>query len=158
MVLFLNNLDGLLLFTFLPPFFSFCALSSSEECGISALGHFVRQQFPAFRFPHPLPLIFPMIANFLTSQTCKLKCIVVFPNEFPTLLFASVQMFNKAVALPSQLYPYSEDAGVLISTRRQNGFVASLADIGWIDREEDEDDEDFISGSRWESHSGHCSL
>lgn len=53
----------------------------------------------------------------------------------------------------SQLYPYSEEAGVLISTRRQNGFVASLADIGWIDREEDEDNEDFISGSRWESHS-----
>lgn len=52
---------------------------------------------------------------------------------------------------PSQLYPYSEDAGVLISTRRQSGFVASLADIGWIDREEDEDDEDFIGGSRWDS-------
>lgn len=60
-------------------------------------------------------------------------------------------MLSTAV-LPSQLYPYSEEAGVLISTRRQNGFVASLADIGWIDREEDEEDEDFIHGNRWESH------
>lgn len=40
-----------------------------------------------------------------------------------------------------QLYPYSEDAGVLIGARRQNGLVASLADVGWIDRD-DEDDED----------------
>lgn len=67
-------------------------------------------------------------------------------------LFTSVETLNAAVVPPSQLYPYSEDAGVLISTRRQNGFVASLADIGWIDREEDEDDEDFISGSRWDSY------
>lgn len=70
-------------------------------------------------------------------------------------LFTSVQTLNAAVVCPpptpSQLYPYSEDAGVLISTRRQSGFVASLADIGWIDREEDEDDEDFIGGSRWDS-------
>lgn len=57
--------------------------------------------------------------------------------------------------LTSQLYPYSEDAGVLISTRKQNGFVASLADIGWIDREEDEDDDDFFGRSRWGSSSKH---
>lgn len=84
-------------------------------------------------------------------------------NQYPTHLFTCVQMLNEAVATPSprpaphllQLYPYSEDAGVLISsTRRQNGFVASLADIGWIDREEDEDDEDFLGGTRWGSGGG----
>lgn len=47
-----------------------------------------------------------------------------------------------------QLYPYSEVAGVLISERRTNGFVASLADIAWVDREE-EDDEGYFSNSRW---------
>ncbi|XP_044031586.1 mitochondrial fission regulator 1 isoform X2 [Siniperca chuatsi] len=46
-----------------------------------------------------------------------------------------------------QLYPYNEDAGVLIGTRSQNGLVASLADIAWIDRDE-EDDEDFFGRSR----------
>ncbi|XP_035511529.1 mitochondrial fission regulator 1 isoform X2 [Morone saxatilis] len=46
-----------------------------------------------------------------------------------------------------QLYPYNEDAGILIGTRRQNGLVASLADIAWIDREED-DDEDFFGRPR----------
>lgn len=49
---------------------------------------------------------------------------------------------------PWQIYPYSEDAGVLISERRANGFVASLADIAWIDRDE-EDDEGYFSNSRW---------
>ncbi len=48
-----------------------------------------------------------------------------------------------------QLYPYSEDAGVLIGSRRQNGVVASLADIAWIDRDE-EDDEDLFGRPRWE--------
>ncbi|TMS16124.1 Mitochondrial fission regulator 1 [Larimichthys crocea] len=46
-----------------------------------------------------------------------------------------------------QLYPYSDNAGILISARRPNGLVASLADIAWIDRDED-DDEDFFSGHR----------
>lgn len=46
-----------------------------------------------------------------------------------------------------QLYPYSEDAGILISGRRQNGFVASLADIAWLDREEEED-EDYCGNPR----------
>ncbi|KAM4534118.1 mitochondrial fission regulator 1 isoform 2-T2 [Odontesthes bonariensis] len=46
-----------------------------------------------------------------------------------------------------QLYPYSEDAGVIISTRRQNGPVASLADVAWIVRDE-EDDEDHFDSSR----------
>nr|XP_046226590.1 mitochondrial fission regulator 1 [Scatophagus argus] len=46
-----------------------------------------------------------------------------------------------------QLYPYTEDAGVLIGARRQNGLVASLADIGWIDRD-DEDDEDYFGRPR----------
>lgn len=41
-----------------------------------------------------------------------------------------------------QLFPYSEDAGVLISTRRQGGLVASLADVAWIDRDEEEDGDD----------------
>lgn len=62
---------------------------------------------------------------------------------------------DRGCCLTSQLYPYSEDAGVLISTRKQNGFVASLADIGWIDREEDEDDDDFFGRSRWGSSSKH---
>ncbi|KAM4718518.1 mitochondrial fission regulator 1 [Anableps anableps] len=39
-----------------------------------------------------------------------------------------------------QLYPYSEEAGVLISARRQSGLVASLADIAWIEGDEEEDD------------------
>lgn len=43
----------------------------------------------------------------------------------------------------SQLYPYTEDTGILFSARQQNGFVASLADIAWIDRD-DEDDEDYF--------------
>ena len=42
----------------------------------------------------------------------------------------------------SKLYPYSEDAGVLIGARRQNCQVASLADIGWIDRDDDEEEDD----------------
>uniref|UniRef100_H2T6E9 Mitochondrial fission regulator n=1 Tax=Takifugu rubripes TaxID=31033 RepID=H2T6E9_TAKRU len=52
-----------------------------------------------------------------------------------------------------QLYPYSEDAGILISGRRQNGFVASLADIAWIDREEEED-EDYYGNPRSEMQAG----
>lgn len=47
-----------------------------------------------------------------------------------------------------QLYPYSEDAGILIGARRQNGLVASLADIGWIDKDEEEDDEDYFDRPR----------
>ncbi|XP_028288805.1 mitochondrial fission regulator 1 [Parambassis ranga] len=39
-----------------------------------------------------------------------------------------------------QLYPYTEDAGILISSRRQKGLVASLADIAWLDKAEEEDD------------------
>lgn len=100
-------LPGLLLFTFLLPSISFCVLSSSEECGISALGHFIQQPFTTLRFPHPLPLIFPMIANFLTSQTCKLKRTIVFPNQFPTQLFASVQMLNTDVASPSHSFTHT---------------------------------------------------
>ncbi|GLD54779.1 mitochondrial fission regulator 1 [Lates japonicus] len=48
-----------------------------------------------------------------------------------------------------QLYPYAEDAGVLIGARRQNCQVASLADVGWIDRDEEgEDDVDFFGRPR----------
>lgn len=46
-----------------------------------------------------------------------------------------------------QLYPYNEDAGILIGGRRQNGFVASLADVAWIDRDE-EGDEDYFGNPR----------
>ena len=49
-----------------------------------------------------------------------------------------------------QLYPYNEDAGVLISERRTDGLVASLADIAWIDR--DEEDEGYFSNPRWHQH------
>lgn len=48
----------------------------------------------------------------------------------------------------SQLYPYTEDTGVLIGAKRQDGLVASLADIAWIDRDEDDDDEDFSGRPR----------
>uniref|UniRef100_A0A1A7W6Z7 Mitochondrial fission regulator n=1 Tax=Iconisemion striatum TaxID=60296 RepID=A0A1A7W6Z7_9TELE len=42
----------------------------------------------------------------------------------------------------SILFPYTEGTGVLIGTRKQNSFVASLADIAWIDEEDDDDDDD----------------
>lgn len=55
-------------------------------------------------------------------------------------------------ALPLwQLYPYSEDAAVLIGARKQNGLVASLADIAWLDQNE-EDDEDYFGRPRWVWH------
>ncbi|XP_017261872.1 mitochondrial fission regulator 1 isoform X2 [Kryptolebias marmoratus] len=41
------------------------------------------------------------------------------------------------------LFPYNEDAGVLIGTRKKTSLVASLADIAWIDRDE-EDDDDYL--------------
>ncbi|XP_071341343.1 mitochondrial fission regulator 1 [Trachinotus anak] len=50
-----------------------------------------------------------------------------------------------------QLHPFTEDAGVLTGARRQNCQVASLADIGWIDREEEEEeegDEDYFGRPR----------
>lgn len=37
-----------------------------------------------------------------------------------------------------QLFPYSEDAGVLISSGRPDGLVASLADVPWLDEEEED--------------------
>lgn len=43
-----------------------------------------------------------------------------------------------------QLYPYTEDAGILFAAKRKPGLVASLADVGWIDR--DEDNEDYFDG------------
>uniref|UniRef100_A0A3P8TRT7 Mitochondrial fission regulator n=1 Tax=Amphiprion percula TaxID=161767 RepID=A0A3P8TRT7_AMPPE len=43
-----------------------------------------------------------------------------------------------------QLYPYTEDAGVLIGNTRQNNLVASLADIAWLDKDDDDDDEDYF--------------
>ncbi|KAK5604311.1 hypothetical protein CRENBAI_019658 [Crenichthys baileyi] len=46
-----------------------------------------------------------------------------------------------------QLYPYTEEAGVLISTRRQTSLVASLADIAWIEGDE-EDDEGYCGRPR----------
>lgn len=57
---------------------------------------------------------------------------------------ASSLPFNPCPRVHFQLYPYSEDAGVLIAARRQNGLVASLADVAWID----EEDEDSFSGPR----------
>ncbi|XP_061821358.1 mitochondrial fission regulator 1 [Nerophis lumbriciformis] len=47
-----------------------------------------------------------------------------------------------------QLYPYTEDAGVL--SRKNNFAVASLADVSWIDQdeEEEEDDEDNVGRPR----------
>lgn len=65
-----------------------------------------------------------------------MSCVGVFSSKCQTPLF-----------FLWQLYPYSEDAGILISGRRQNGFVASLADIGWIDREEEEE-EDYYGNPR----------
>ncbi|XP_028290397.1 mitochondrial fission regulator 1 [Gouania willdenowi] len=41
-----------------------------------------------------------------------------------------------------QLYPYTEDVGVSISITRPEGLVASLADVGWIDRDDDEEEEE----------------
>ncbi|KAK7879046.1 hypothetical protein WMY93_030799 [Mugilogobius chulae] len=46
-----------------------------------------------------------------------------------------------------QLYPYTEDAGILFAAKRQPGLVASLADVGWIDRD-DEDDADYFDRPR----------
>ncbi|XP_047424525.1 mitochondrial fission regulator 1 [Mugil cephalus] len=46
-----------------------------------------------------------------------------------------------------QLYPYREECGVLINSRRQNALVASLADVAWIDRDEEEEDDDNYSGA-----------
>ena len=45
-----------------------------------------------------------------------------------------------------QLHPYNEEATVL--NRMQNGLVASLADVGWIDRDEEDLDEDYFGGPR----------
>lgn len=52
-----------------------------------------------------------------------------------------------------QLYPYTGDAGVLFGTRRQHGLVASLADVGWMDRHY-ADDEDYLDGPRPGSQAG----
>ncbi|XP_054893931.1 mitochondrial fission regulator 1 [Poeciliopsis prolifica] len=46
-----------------------------------------------------------------------------------------------------QLYPYSEEAGVLIRAKRQTNLVASLADVAWIEGGE-EDDEGYFGKSR----------
>lgn len=46
-----------------------------------------------------------------------------------------------------QLYPYTEEAGVLIGARRQTNLVPSLADIAWIEGEE-EDDEGYFDRPR----------
>ncbi|KAG7225050.1 hypothetical protein INR49_014505 [Caranx melampygus] len=47
-----------------------------------------------------------------------------------------------------QLHPYTEEASVLQGVRRQNCQVASLADIGQIDRDEEDDGEEFF-GRPW---------
>ncbi|XP_037311194.2 mitochondrial fission regulator 1 isoform X1 [Pungitius pungitius] len=54
---------------------------------------------------------------------------------------ASSLPFDPCPRVHFQLYPYNEDAGVLIGARRQSGLVASLADVAWLDRNEEEDDE-----------------
>uniref|UniRef100_A0A3B4BLF8 Mitochondrial fission regulator n=1 Tax=Periophthalmus magnuspinnatus TaxID=409849 RepID=A0A3B4BLF8_9GOBI len=46
-----------------------------------------------------------------------------------------------------QLYPYTEDAGILFAAKRQPGLVASLADVGWIDGD-DEDDAHYLGRPR----------
>uniref|UniRef100_A0A1A8EZN7 Mitochondrial fission regulator n=2 Tax=Nothobranchius korthausae TaxID=1143690 RepID=A0A1A8EZN7_9TELE len=46
-----------------------------------------------------------------------------------------------------QLFPYREGTGVLIGTRKQRSFVASLADIAWIDEEEEEEDDEGCVGN-----------
>uniref|UniRef100_A0A8C7D7Y8 Mitochondrial fission regulator n=1 Tax=Oncorhynchus kisutch TaxID=8019 RepID=A0A8C7D7Y8_ONCKI len=54
-----------------------------------------------------------------------------------------------------QLNLYTEDCSVLNSAGRQNGLVASLADVVWIDREEEEDENDWSeapSGLMFRSH------
>lgn len=51
---------------------------------------------------------------------------------------------------PLQLYPYSEGAGVLIGTKKEYGLVASLADIAWIDGDDEQDDTDSFGRDRWE--------
>ncbi|KAM9416969.1 mitochondrial fission regulator 1-like [Salvelinus alpinus] len=47
-----------------------------------------------------------------------------------------------------QLNPYTEGGSVLNSAGRQNGLVASLADVVWIDREEEEDENDWFGFGR----------
>lgn len=42
-----------------------------------------------------------------------------------------------------QLYPYTEEAGVLIGARRQTNLVPSLADIAWIEGDEEDDEGHF---------------
>nr|XP_029516797.1 mitochondrial fission regulator 1-like [Oncorhynchus nerka] len=50
-----------------------------------------------------------------------------------------------------QLNLYTEDGSVLNSAGRQNGPVASLADVVWIDREEEEDENDWFGFGRLRS-------
>ncbi|XP_024257137.1 mitochondrial fission regulator 1-like [Oncorhynchus tshawytscha] len=50
-----------------------------------------------------------------------------------------------------QLNVYTEDCSVLNSAGRQNGLVASLADVVWIDREEEEDENDWFGFGRLRS-------
>ncbi|XP_032360379.1 mitochondrial fission regulator 1 isoform X1 [Etheostoma spectabile] len=56
---------------------------------------------------------------------------------------ASSLPLNPCPRVHFQLYPYNEDAGVLIGSRRQTGLVASLADVAWIDRDEEDDEDSF---------------
>lgn len=61
----------------------------------------------------------------------------------------SVKRFSSSL----QLYPYTEEAEVLIRAKRQTNLVASLADVAWIegdeeDEEDEEDDEGYFGRSR----------
>ncbi|XP_014871131.1 mitochondrial fission regulator 1 isoform X1 [Poecilia latipinna] len=47
-----------------------------------------------------------------------------------------------------QLYPYTEEAGVLIRAKRQTNPVASLADVAWIEGDEEDDEGYFGRSSR----------
>ncbi|XP_034006736.1 mitochondrial fission regulator 1 [Trematomus bernacchii] len=59
---------------------------------------------------------------------------------------ASSLPFKPCPRVHFQLYPYNEDAGILIGGSRPSG-LASLADVGWLDRDE-EDEEEFIGRPR----------
>lgn len=85
----------------------------------------------------------------IRSKGCKLYLKI---GKFNVLLWFLFSVNSSATCESGlfvwQLYPYTESAGILIGSRRQNFEVASLADISWIDEEEDDDEEDVGYSSR----------
>lgn len=120
---------------------------------MSALGQFVQQLSANLSL---LPLLFLGCPHFYLVTTLSLNtifkqalvvemhCCKACLGVFSGTIF--VAYFKSGFSL-WQLYPYTEDAGVLIGSRKQNCLVASLADIAWIDRDE-EKDEDYFGSTR----------